>query len=184
MKKKYNINLLEKQSTDIYQAVFVFTLGFFKHILVITQIIILAVFLYRMKIDIEISDSLSMYYSNKEIVESSQDMVKDYQAKSKLISDIGDKLTAESLESEALKYLLSVFPQNFLLYELSYSGSSYSLRGLSFDYATIMKFYNRLKSDGFFEEVGLDSIQRSEYGFNFVFKLTNFKTKTNEGSES
>lgn len=184
MRKKYNINLLEKQNTDLYQVIITFVLGFFKYILVITQIVILAVFLYRMKIDVEIKDSLSMYYGNKVVVESSQDIVRDYLRKVELMTNIDAKLKQEENEAAALEYLLSIFPQNFFLYELSFANDSYSIRGVSYDYTTIMKFYNRLNSDSFFEEIDLDSVQRSELGFDFIFKLSNFSQKDNEGSES
>ncbi|GEM_PF-5698168 len=179
MKKRYDINLIIKKKPEPQQAVIYFLLNYFKHILVITQIIIIAVFMYRLKLDIEISDYTDTYYSNREFVKVAQPMIEDMRQKAWLSSKVAEELRKDELINQQIDYLMQIFPQDFTLLSLNIEHESLRMEGNSIDYRTIMRFYNRLKKDKRFQEVKLANIEKTDFYFRFVFELKNFITENN-----
>ena len=53
---KYQINLLQEKEKDISGKIIYFALHYLRYILVVTQIVVIAVFFYRFKIDQEVID--------------------------------------------------------------------------------------------------------------------------------
>ncbi len=175
MKKRYDINLIIKQKPDPQQALIYFLLNYFKHILVITQIIIIAVFMYRLKLDIEISDLTDTYYSNREFVEVAKPMLKDLEERSWLSNRIGQELNKEAIINQMIEYLIQIFPRDFVLTSIRVDHDKMIIEGNSIDYLTIMRFYNRLRKDKKFEDVKLGNIVKTEFFFRFQFSLGKFR---------
>ncbi len=175
MKRKYNVNLLLKRKERIGEDIVYFLLHYFRYILVITQIVIIIVFFYRLKVDQEIVDLNETLRQQKEILGVLQPFIKDAQTKYKRYLQVKTVMNKQEQYSERLDYLLSVFPADFYLNELTFGEKGVSMKGRSTNYLTIMRFYNRLKKDSRFSKITLDSIDKQGAFFVFSFELSDFK---------
>ncbi len=175
MKRKYNANLLLKRRKKPGEDIVYFLLHYFRYILVITQIIIIIVFFYRLKVDQEIVDLNDTLRQQKEIIAVLQPFIKDIQQKYILMGKV--KLVIDQQESikKKMDYILSIFPSDFYLERLELEEDKVVLEGKSISYITIMRFNNRLKKDGRFGKVDLQSVKKLGAFFTFTFELSGFK---------
>ena len=73
---KYQINLLQEKEKDISGKIIYFALHYLRYILVVTQIVVIAVFFYRFKIDQEVIDLRDELKQKQEIVQVSSPLLK------------------------------------------------------------------------------------------------------------
>jgi DNA gyrase/topoisomerase IV subunit A len=142
---------------------------------VITQIIIIIVFFYRLQIDQEIADLSETLRQQKEIVAVLQPFIKDVKAKYTRFNRIKKILEDQKFIRGQLDYLISIFPADFTLSRLEINEEGVTMEGKTANYLTIMKFKNRVEKDGYFKKVRLTSIRKQGITFDFVFELSDFK---------
>ena len=175
MRKKYNVNLLLKKPKKLGEDIIYFLLHYFRYILVITQIVIIIVFFYRLKVDQEIVDLNDTLRQQQEILQALKPFVTDIKEKHERYEYISSIIRRQKNFKEELNYFLSVFPANFYLSKLSIKEGKISMSGKSLDYLTIMRFLNRVKKDLKFRQVHLTSVEKQGGFFVFQIELSNFK---------
>lgn len=180
MRKKFNINLSIKRETGFSEDIVYFLLHYFRYILVITQITIIIVFFYRLKIDQEIVDLSDTVMQQKEILNVLQPFIKDVQKKHEQYLMIQSILDKQNLYSQKLNYLLSIFPADFYLTKLIFKENTIFMQGKSTNYLTVMRFYNRVKKDNKFESVVLNFVEKEGEFFTFSFEFKGFKLESEE----
>jgi len=169
------INLITKNKQGIAEELVYFIGHYLRYILVITQIIVIFVFFYKLNIDQEIIDLEEAISQKKEIINVAQPMTDEYLLYSYKLTVIENYLDQQQKFKEQLNYFLSRFPQGVFLTKMDYTKEGLAIEGYSNDPALIRKFYYRLKEEKRFGEVSLEKIQKEENNFNFSMKLTKFK---------
>jgi len=76
---KYQINLLPKKEKDFVDRGIYFALHYLRYVLVLTQIVVIAVFFYRFQIDQEIIDLKDELTQKQEIVAVSAPLLSEAQ---------------------------------------------------------------------------------------------------------
>ena len=112
---KYKINLLTIHKEKPLDRVIYFTLNYLRYILVITQIVVIGVFFYRFKVDQEIVDLQDTIDQKKEIVLVSQPMIKLAKQNSFKLGQVEDIVKKQKNFLNSIDYVLSIFPEKFLL---------------------------------------------------------------------
>lgn len=172
---KYKINLLTRRREKTLDKVIYFALNYLRYILVITQIVVIGVFFYRIKVDQEIVDLEDAINQKKEIVEVSQPLIKKGRIASYKLERATSIINDQESHLLSLNYLLTVFPEGFFLKKMEIAEKTLSLKGITGDINLIRAFFNHLKKDARFGKVNLASIKKIEDGFEFVFELNQFK---------
>ncbi|QQG44725.1 MAG: hypothetical protein HYW86_02305 [Candidatus Roizmanbacteria bacterium] len=171
---KYKINLFPAKEENLIDKIIYFSFHYLRYILVITQIIVIAVFFYRFKIDQEIVDLKDALMQKQEIITVSLPLIKEISAIEKKTTQINEIMMKQNKLELSLKYLLSVFPEKLFLQKLTidYDGN-YNLVGWTTDPNILRIFYNRLQKDKRFERITLKNIIKEVDGYSYSFTLKN-----------
>jgi len=172
--KKYLINLIPPKEQSFFDRVVYFSLHYLRYVLVITQIVVIAVFFFRLKIDQEIVDLDESFKQKKEIINVFQPIVQEGQKTNFKVTETDNIIQGQENLDSLINYVLSRFPQSFYLKKMEIEDGKMSLIGYSLDSRTIKQFYNRLEKEKKFEKVDLKDIKKSIDGFNFSFYLAGF----------
>lgn len=175
---KYNINLVQKRSSNTFERVVYFFSNYLRYILVITQLVVIGVLFFRFRIDQNIADLKESIKSKKAIIEA--DVVKDtvknaltvQKQSQELLTIIKDQQTV----TEILNYLLATFPRDIVLTTMNIEASEVKMDGETGDALLIKRYFNKLKKDKKFSSVELSDIKRTESGFTFSLILSKFKS--------
>lgn len=173
---KYKINLLNLRKEKPLDRVIYFMLNYLRYILVITQIVVIAVFFYRFKVDQELVDLQEAMDQKKEIIQVSQPLIKEAKKESFKVDQAGSIIAKQANFLETIDYLLSIFPESFFLDKMQVTKDVIIMIGISQDPKSLNKFLNRLKKEGRFKKVELKNIKKSDEGLEFSFELSNYKS--------
>ncbi len=168
---KYHVNLLSVKKASTLDRVIYFALNYLRYILVITQIIVIGVFLYKLKVDQEIIDYQESVDQKKEIVTISQPLVKEAKIVSFKISEATKVVLDQDSFLAHLQYVNKTFPKDLLLTRLNYSDKQIKLLGHTENIDIIRIYLNRLRKDKKFSSVELTTLQKSPLGIEFTYQL-------------
>lgn len=171
---KYQINLLQEKEKDLSGKVVYFALHYLRYILVLTQIVVIAVFFYRFKIDQEVIDLRDELQQKQEIVQVSDPLLAEAKSVDIKTREVKTILISQDSFQQMLDYFLSVFPSNMKTDHIEVSKDEIIFEGVTNDPQTIKGFLDRLHSDKYFKKINLGSIRRDESGFHAPFSLTGF----------
>jgi Tfp pilus assembly protein PilN len=171
---KYRINLISKKGDELLSRIIIF-LGYLRYILVLTQIVVIIVFFYKLSVDQKIIDLEEAIAQKQEIFTVAKPMIDDYLIYNYKINQIQELFSRQNRLESQTAYLLSLFPKDVYLTELKYSKDELGLSGQTLNPGIIRSFYSRLQEDKRFTNVVLESIKKTEEGFIFTMKLSNFK---------
>ncbi len=171
---KYRINLLPAKQLTALDRIIFFAFNYLRYILVITQLVVICVFLYRFNIDQEIVDTKDTLHQKQEIIRVSQPLLLAGDKLYKRSENISSLLDSQSKESRMFEYVLSRFPEQFFLNEMNITVDSMTLKGSTPDANILRGFYTRLKSDQKFNSVNLQNISKTDKGYDFTFILGGF----------
>ncbi len=172
---KYSINLLNEKEKPLLDRVMYFFLNYLRYIIIITQLVVIAVFFYRFQIDQRIVDLKESVDQKKEIVQvvlpllQQADIIDQRSTEAKKIFKKQQQLTS------MMQYFLSQFPSNITLVTLEINPNSLKATGNSFDARQLQAFYTVLKKDNKFTDIQLLNLRKTEIGYSFVLNLNNFK---------
>ncbi|OGK22316.1 hypothetical protein A2866_05380 [Candidatus Roizmanbacteria bacterium RIFCSPHIGHO2_01_FULL_39_8] len=172
---KYKINLLTIHKEKPLDRVIYFTLNYLRYILVITQIVVIGVFFYRFKVDQEIVDLQDTIDQKKEIVLVSQPMIKLAKQNSFKLGQVEDIVKKQKNFLNSIDYVLSIFPEKFLLSSFSLAEENISMTGTTQDISNVNLFLNRLRKEAKFSKIELQNITKKDAGFEFIFQLVGYK---------
>ena len=160
----YRINLLTKQELSFLDKTLYFFLNYLRYILVLTQIVVIGVLFYRFRIDQNIIDLKDSLQQKKEIVEAVQPLLKEAEKVNDQTIAIRKIVNEQSVQSTAVQYLLSTFPQAATLEKLVITENSFNLEGTTIDSRELQLFYARLKQEQRFKTIDLANIKRGASG--------------------
>lgn len=171
---KYRINLILKKKDNLIDQIFNF-FGYLRYILVITQIVVILVFFYKLSTDQKIIDLEEAIAQKQEIFNVAKPLIDDYLLYNYKINQIENLLLKQNQLENQINYLLSQFPKDIYLTKLEYSKNELNLIGQTLNPTLIRSFYSRLQQDKRFNSLSLESVKKTDEGFVFKMKLSNFK---------
>ncbi|MFA5136302.1 MAG: hypothetical protein WC489_02820 [Patescibacteria group bacterium] len=174
---RYQINLLQEKEKDMSGKILYFVLHYLRYILVITQIVVIAVFFYRFKIDQEVIDLRDELLQKEEIVEVSNPLLKEAQAVDMKTREIRDIIVKQESFNQMFSYFLSVFPAEMKVEHLDISEKGLKFEAITSQPQVIKEFLDKLKADKAFKTIDLGSIRRDDDAFHCPFQLIDFIPK-------
>lgn len=171
---KYQINLLQEKEKDLSGKIIYFALHYLRYILVLTQIVVIAVFFYRFKIDQEVIDLRDELQQKEEIVQVSDPLMKEAKGVDLKTREIRNILIKQDSFQQMISYFLSVFPSKMSTAHIDFADEGIDFEGVTTDPLIIKSFLDKLRSDKAFKVIDLGSIRRQEDSFHAPFKLQGF----------
>ncbi len=171
---KYRINLLPERKQTVLDRIIFFSFNYLRYILVVTQLVVICVFMYRFNIDQEIVDAKDTLHQKQEIVRVSQPLLKEGDTMYKRVQNISTLVKSQDTTSQMLSYILGRFPEQFFLTDLEVKGDSLKLEGSTGDANVIKIYFSRLKKENRFKEINLTNISKTTDGYFFTFLLNKF----------
>lgn len=174
---RYRINLLTKQELGFLDKTLYFFLNYLRYILVLTQIVVIGVLFYRFRVDQNIIDLKDSLQQKREIIEAVRPLLQEAEKVNDQTIAIRKIVGEQAIQTSAIQYLLSIFPQTATLEKLSIHDNSFDLEGTTVDSRELQLFYARLKQDKRFNTVNLANIKRGSSGYTFTMTLQNFASR-------
>lgn len=171
---KYQINLLQEKEKDFSGKIIYFALHYLRYILVVTQIVVIAVFFYRFRIDQEVIDLRDELKQKEEIVQVSDPLLKEAAGVDVKTREIKSILLRQDSFQQMYAYFLSVFPSDMSISRLQIKEDSLEFEATTTQPAIIKIFLDKLRADKAFQKIELGSIRREEDGFRCPFKLVGY----------
>ena len=172
---KYRINLLPKKELNITDKVIYFTFHYLRYILVITQLVVIGVFFYRFKVDQEIVDLKDTLQQKREIITVSQPILKAIHTIDVKAGFASGVVKQQKQYQSMMEYFLSIFPDKLSLTSMTIGDGSITFEGTTLDVQSVQIFLARLKSDGKFQNITLQRLDKTEFGYTFTFILKGFR---------
>lgn len=173
--RKYKINLLSEKEKTLLDNLIDFSLNYLRYIIVITQLVVIIVFFYRLTIDQRIIDLRESVDQKKEIIKIVLPLLQQAEAIDRKTKEINLVLKNQKEFKEKINYLLSIFPETIFLDKLEIDNRFIKLTGKSVNPNHLQAFLDRLKNDRKFLNVKLVSIKKTEEGYFFLISLENYK---------
>ena len=173
---KYAINLLPQERHEaLSDKVFYFILNYLRYIIIITQSVVIIVFVEKFTTDQQIVDLQESIDQKYEILSVFQPLAKDATALSFKMKEVSSTLRNQEILPKILIYLLSAFPKEIYLKQLSIKDDTVIMHGTTTDPLVLREFYRRLSGEKLFETVDLKNINKVESGYEFDMSFQNFK---------
>lgn len=174
---RYQINLLQEKEKDLSGKIIYFALHYLRYILVLTQIVVIAVFFYRFKIDQEVIDLRDELKQKEEIVLVSNPLMKEAAGVDIKTREIKGILLKQDSFQQMFSYYLSVFPKGMSVTRIQIDEDGLEFEGITTDPSVIKTYLEKLRADKAFKTIELGSIRREEDSFRCPFKLDGFIPK-------
>lgn len=171
---RYKINLMQKKEINLIDRLTFFGLNYLRYIIVITQLIVIGVFFYRFQIDQRIIDLKEKVEQKKEIVKIVLPLLNEAAKIDKKTQIIENTLAEQKKFDEMFDYFISAFPESIILTNLELKGENLKIMGDASNPQHLQSFYSLLKKEHRFKSVNLQSIKKTDVGYNFVLLLGNF----------
>lgn len=171
---KYKINLLTLKKFDNVHKFIYFALNYLRYILVITLLLTIGVFFYKISADQDIIDTTEAVEQKHEILNVSKPLIAQSQNLNLKIQEIQKIFGKQSDFSRPLEYLMTRFPEGFSLTKLIVEGKSVGFYGKTTRPDLLQIFYARLQKEGKFKQVRLSNIEKNVGTVNFSFSLSEF----------
>lgn len=169
--KNYQINLLKKKGQKFSDKVIYFSLHYLRYIVVITQIIVIAVFFYRFKVDQEIVELKDSLNGKEEIIKVTKPLIKKGRLISFKLNQTGQIVKQQNQFISNFNYILSVIPQKITLNKVEINPSTIKLSGVTTDFRAIKALYEKIKKEQRFKEVAIDKFSKTNFGFDFLILI-------------
>jgi len=168
---RYRINLINKKETPLLEKIVYFCLHYLRYIIVVTQLVVIGVFFYRFQIDQKIIDLKEAVDQKKEIVTIVLPLLNEAERLDKKTKEINEILEKQNGFIGMTEYFLSIFPETSKLINLEINGDSMKVAGLSTEVNHLQAFFQVMKQDKKFNEVKIESIKKTDDGYNFLLSL-------------
>src|SRR3989338_11656480 len=111
----YDINLFARKKKSFADKLLFFLLHYFRYIIVITQIVVIAVFFYRFSEDQKIIDQKESFKQKQQILNITLPIVEEAEAVQRKTLQIDELLSNQDTFIERFDYVISVVPQDIVL---------------------------------------------------------------------
>lgn len=175
---RYQINLItSKRGEQPTDRLVYFALHYLRYILVLTQIVVISVFLYKFRVDQKIVDLQEEASQKQEIINVSRPLIKEAKAADFAINQTKILIAEQTDFSSMLKYLFDNFPKDLTISKLDYVSGGVNFTGTTQNVTVLKSYYFQLKKDGRFSNVTLRNITKTPTGVGFTFDLANYSQK-------
>lgn len=171
---KYQINLLSHKKEKSLDRVIYFALNYLRYILVITQIVVIAVFLMKLSIDQQIVDLQEAVDQKREIVAVSQPLLKEAQKADFETNQITAILDNQSHLNEGIGYALAQFPRTMYMKHFIVDGNTIQIDSIILDVQTVKAFISRLQKEKKFNSAQIKTIKKTDEGLEAIIELAGF----------
>ncbi|PIS15855.1 hypothetical protein COT62_01475 [Candidatus Roizmanbacteria bacterium CG09_land_8_20_14_0_10_41_9] len=174
---RYSINLLGKKESSLADRAVYFSLNYLRYIIVITQLVVIAVFFYRFQIDQSIIDLKESVDQKKEIIQVVYPLLNEAEVVDAKTKNVKNIIQDQEISRYMLEYILSAFPQDIYLTDIEVKSNSVKMVGTALDPQQLQSYYLMLKREKRFAIIDLKNINKGESGFVFSLELKNFVIK-------
>ncbi len=168
---KYKINLLLRKEKNILDKTYIFLVNYLRYIIVITQLVVIGVFFYRLQVDQRIIDLKESVNQKKEIIEIVSPLLREAKYINKRSKEIETILKKQNKLEVKLDYLVKIFPDGAYLKNLILNDNQIEMDGLIENISYLQAFINKLKQEKIFKNIELKSVKKTEFGYNFFLSL-------------
>lgn len=175
---KYAINLFPHSTHPTVERLKYFGTHHLRVVLIITQLVVICVFMYRFTIDQKIIDEKQKLSQKLAIIEATKSLRTDLEEKQKKIKNINTIFATQDVWNEQVDYIRSTFPQKANLKLLSIDGKTVTLTGTTDARLIVQQFYQRLSKDKRYKSVNLGQFTRDGAGlYEFEIVLEGYQAK-------
>lgn len=171
---KYQINLLGKRKEKTFDRVIYFALNYLRYILVMTQIVVIMVFLSKLSIDQKIIDLQESVDQKKEIVTVSQPLLDEAKKADFETRQIEAVLNNQDRRNDSIDYALAQFPSNMFMKRMQVDSDSMDIEAIITDIQTVKAYVQRLQKENKFKTVRLLTISKTDEGLEALIELKGF----------
>lgn len=170
--KRYQINLIKKKEEGVVNRLVYFFLHYLRYIIVITQIVVIAVFFYRFQIDQEIIDLKESIDQKREILKVTRPLIVDASAIDGKVDEVKKIIALQGKLTDNYTYIITSVPAEVTITRLDIDTKEIKITGISSSIAAIRAFSDRIKRDGRFKGSELSQVSKSTLGFQFSIKIS------------
>ena len=168
---KYKINLLSPKKEDWRKKISFFLINYLRYIIILTQLVAIGVFFYKIQIDQRIIDLKESTSQKKEIMKIISPLLKEAEYIDNKLKEIKKIVNKQTDLDKKLNYFIEVLPEDTSLKTFRMDNQIIEIEGVIKNPGYLQNFLNFLKKDGFFKNVSLKSIKKTDEGYNFFILL-------------
>jgi len=174
---KYAINLFPHSKHHTIERLKYFGTHYLRFLLVITQLIVICVFMYRFSIDQQIVDEKQKLSQKLAIIEATKTLRADLEKKQTSIKQIQMIFTMQDVWRDQVTYIRSVFPKKATLKLLTVNEKSIQLSGSTDTRLIVQQLYQKITNEKKFKSVKLDQFTRDVDGmYQFTITMEGYQT--------
>lgn len=166
--KKWVINLLRKKEASFGEKIIYFALHYLRYIVVITQIIVIFVFFYRIKIEQEIIDLEESIQQKEEIISITRPLIEEGKLTEFKANEIKKILNQQEKFLQNFNFIFTSVPQTITIEKIEFDPLKIEIVGKTSDVKGIKIFYEKIKNNKNFKNVRLTKVDRLPFEFEFV----------------
>ncbi len=168
----YEINLLQKEKNKVAGKLLHFVLYYFRYIIVVTQIIVIAVFFFRFREDQKVIDLKESFRQRQQILAVTAPIIDE----SREIALKTDKVKVQIDQQDAfldeINFVLDSIPQDVILDRLGFTSKLITLSGESTNVFSVRSLHRKLSLKEGFETAEIRTLDRISAGsFEFVIEI-------------
>lgn len=163
------INLLQKKELKFSEKMLYFALHYLRYIIVLTQISVIAVFIYRFKIDQEIIDLKEKVNQLQEIMKISTPLIESANTLQTKLTYSKTVLQAQNRFNNIIKPILNAAPEPVTIDEIDFSEKSLNFKGHSADFQAIRFLDDEIKKNLHLKNLSLTAVDRDHDTGIYIF---------------
>lgn len=172
----YKINLLPKRQEKIADKLIYFVLYYFRYIIVITQIVVIAVFFYRFREDQKITDLKESFRQRQQILAQMAPLVDDARIIERKTNQVKVILDEQTYFDKQFSTVIENVPQDVSLERLTINERGMQMSGVSTNVFTIRALHKRITLIEGLESAIISTVNRvSDTAYDFTIEV-NFET--------
>ena len=164
-----HLNLLTKRELKFSEKVVYFALHYLRYIIVLTQISVIAVFIYRFKIDQEIIDQKEKVNQLQEIMKISTPLINATSTLQTKLLYAKTVLGTQSKFSTSIKTILESIPEPIVIDEIEFLEKNINIKGRSSDFEALRFLDSQFKKSTNLKNLSLVSVDRDKTSGLFIF---------------
>lgn len=168
----YNINLASQKESNTVDKIVDFFSNYLRYALVLTMLVLLGVFFFRLRIDQnieELEDSIGQKKQIFQVVRPLLNHAETIDTKMKAAHTI---VNAQDEQLEMFDFIYSSFPQELFLSRLTYSTTELVFSGTTTDPRILEIYYKKLRTYDPLKSIVLNKVRRTETDYEFTFTIS------------
>lgn len=170
----YDINLLSKKSKSMTERLLYFALHYFRYIVVLTQIVVISVFFYRLTIDQQIIDLKESFRSKQQILSLTIPLLEEAQATQDSTAKVESLIDRQESFSDRYEAVISTVPEGMIVIEVEFNNNVITIKGVTTDTITVQRYYRALQNSEALGAVSVEELNlNADFQFAYTIEITN-----------